>query len=109
MKRLEEFTRDDLAKFRKDIVLNSMFFSDYKNSFGIEEHSASLFFDSYLDFICEIADEDGFEWDYAEPGTSYYRGLHTWKEFLDKYDNIDNLEAWHGCYDDFSWVKYEEE
>lgn len=110
MKRLEDFTREDLEKFRKDVCLNSMFYSDFRNSFGIDEHSASLFFDSYFDFICELSAEDGFKWDYAEPGSTYYKeGNHTFKEFLDKYDTTDNLEDWHGCYEDFSWVKYEAE
>ena len=68
MKRLEDFTRDDLAKFRKEICLNSMYYSDYENSFGIDKHSASLFFDSYLSFISELSAEDGFKWDYANPG-----------------------------------------
>lgn len=110
MKRLEDFTREDLAKFRKDVCLNGMFYSDFRNSFGIDEHSASLFFDSYFSFICELAAEDGFKWDYAEPGSTYYKeGNHTFKEFLDKYDTTDNLEDWHGCYEDFSWVEYEAE
>jgi len=110
MKRLEDFTREDLEKFRKDVCLNSMFYSDFRNSFGIDYHSASLFFDSYFDFICELSAEDGFKWDYAEPGSTYYKeGNHTFKEFLEKYDTTDNLESWHGCYEDFSWVEYEEE
>lgn len=110
MKRLEDFTREDLKKFRKEICLNSLFYSDYRNSFCIDEHSAYLFFDSYLDFICELADEDDFKWGYAEPGSAYYQeGYHTWGEFLEKYDTLDNLENWYGCYEDFSWVEYEAE
>ena len=89
MKRLEDFTREDLAKFRSEICLNSMFYSDFRNSFGIDEHSASLFFDSYIDFICELAAEDDFKWDYEKPGSKYYKeGNHTWEEFLEKYDTF---------------------
>lgn len=112
MKRLEDFTRADLAKFRKDVCLNGMFYSDFRNSFGIDEHSASLFFDSYFDFICELAAEDGFKWDYSTRESKNYplkEGYHTFPEFLEKYDTTDNLEDWHGCYEDFSWVEYEAE
>ena len=110
IKRLEDFTRDDLAKFRKEIVLNSLYTSDYRNSFGISEESASLFFDSYLDDISDRAAEDGYKWDFPGPGSTYYQeGYHTWSEFLEKYDTIDNLESWWGCYEDFSWVVYEGE
>jgi hypothetical protein len=110
MKRLEDFTRADLEQFRGEIILNSLYYSDFNNSFGIDCHSASLFFDSYLSFIASMSAEDGYPWDYAEPGSPYYQeGFHTWEEFLAKYDTIDNLENWWGCYEDFSWVKYEEE
>lgn len=110
IKRLEDFTREDLAQLRSEVVLNSLYESDYQNSFGISQHSASLFFDSYLDDICDRAREDGYLWDYAEPGSTYYQeGYHTWAEFLKKYDTIDNLESWWYCYEDFSWVVYEGE
>ncbi len=109
MKRLENFTREDLAEFRSQIVLNGMFYSDFENSFGIHRKSASLFFDSYLDFICELAQEDGFRWDYFYGKDKPKEGQHTWQEFLEKYDTTDNLEDWYGCYEDFSWVEYDEE
>lgn len=110
IKRLEDFTREDLARLRSEVVLNSLYESDYQNSFGISQHSASLFFDSYLDDICDRASEDGYKWDYAEPGSTYYKeGYHTWSEFLEKYDTLDNLVSWWGCYKDFSWVVYEGE
>lgn len=110
IKRLEDFTREDLARLRSEVVLNSLYESDYRNSFGISQHSASLFFDSYLDDIIDRAREDGYLWDYAEPGSTYYQeGYHTWAEFLNKYDTIDNLYEWWCCYEDFSWVLYEGE
>lgn len=110
IKRLEDFTCEDLAQLRSEVTLNSLYESDYQNSFGISQHSASLFFDSYLDDICDRAREDGYLWDYAEPGSAYYKeGYHTWPEFLEKYDTTDNLYAWWCCYDDFDWVTYEGE
>ena len=57
MKRLENFKREDLAEFRKQIVLNSLFVSDYQNSLGISSDSACLFFDSFMSFIEDLAEE----------------------------------------------------
>ena len=110
IKRLEDFTRDDLARLRREVVLNSLYYTDYQNSFGIDCHSVSMFFDCYLDDIADMAREDGYLWGYAEPGSTYYQeGYHTWREFLEKYDTLDNLENWWGCYESFDWVKYEGE
>lgn len=99
MKRLEDFTREDLKKFRSEICLNSIYYADYENSFGISRSSASAFFDGYLDYLCDIAGEDGLD----------SRDEHSWEIILKKYDNIDNLQSWHECYDDFSWVVYADE
>ena len=30
-------------------------------------------------------------------------------DYFDEYDNADTLEQWYYCYEDFSWMKYEEE
>lgn len=101
MKRLENFKREDLERFRKDIVLNSLFVSDYQNSFGITPDSACLFFDSFMSFLEDLAEEDGFDIGKGTP--------EDYERFFAQYDTIDNLEDWHGCYEDFSWVEYEEE
>lgn len=98
IKRLEDFTREDLAQLREEVVLNSIYTADYRNSFGISDHSAYTFFDSYMEFICELAEEDGYEWDYR-----------TFDEFLKAYDTTDNLYNWWSCYDGFDWVVYEGE
>ena len=103
MKRFENFTKEDLQSLRKEIVLNSLFVSDYKNSFGISAKSVCDFFDSYMEFLSELAFEDNFK--IGDPS----KGMHTYDEFFDKYDTIDNLENWYGCYEDFSWVEYEDE
>ena len=95
-KRFEDLTRRDLIKLRKEIVLNSLFISDYENSFGFSPKSVNLFFDSYISFLDELAEEDGFNTDDIN-------------EFFNKYDTIDNLESWYNCYEDFDWVKYVED
>ncbi len=99
-KRFEHFTTEDLQNLRNEIVLNSLFVSDYQNSFGISENSVCTFFDGYMDYLCEMAHEDNFKF-----GGS---GEHTYSEFFDKYDTIENLVCWFYCYEDFSWVIYDE-
>lgn len=99
MKRLEDFTKEDLEKFRSEICLNSIYYADYENSFGISRSSASAFFDGYLDFLCEIAEEDGLN-----PNDEKYLDI-----IYEKYDNIDNLQSWYCCHDDFYWVVYNED
>lgn len=110
IKRLEDFTMEDLEQLRKEVVLNSLYTADYHNSFGISDGSACIFFDSYMDFICELAEEDGYKWDYERLGSAYHHeDYHTYDEFLQKYDTTENLYDWWGCYEDFSWVVYEGE
>ena len=96
MKRFEDLSIEDLAKLRKEIVLNSIYIADYENTFGFSPKSVSYFFDGYVSFLEEIANEDNFE-------------IKDYAIFLQKYDNIDNLYSWYNCYDDFSWIEYIEE
>ena len=103
MKRFENFTKEDLQSLRNEIVLNSLFVSDYNNSFGISAKSVCDFFDSYMEFLSELAFEDNFK--IGNPS----KGMHTYDEFFDKYDTIDNLGNWYGCYESFDWVEYEYE
>ena len=96
MKRLEDFTKDELWALRKQIVLNSVFIADYRNSFGIDEHSVAEFFDGFMDYMTEEEKEDG-------------RKDESWEEFFDHYDTPELLWEWFHCFDDFSWVKYNDE
>ena len=98
-KRLEDFKREDLAKLRSEIVLNSIFYTDYNNSFGINIHDAAAFFDGYYDFIWEMAYEKAEE---EGEGTSHL----THEYVMENFDNTDTLEEWYYCHDDFSWVRY---
>lgn len=89
----ETKTRDlaleDVLKLRRQIVLNSLFYSDYQNNMGVDEHEACDFFDGFMSFIEEMAEEDGFVLD----GTNY-------NEFFRKYDTAENLEEWFGCFEE---------
>lgn len=88
----DEMTREDLAKLRKDIILNSVYVEDYENSFGFSAKSMCEFFDGYVSFLDELAEEDGVV-------------IEDTFEFFDMYDNTENLYSWYCCFDDFDWVE----
>ena len=84
-----------LADLRKEIVLNSLYISDYDNSFGFDPNHINSFFDGYVSYLEELAEEDGYtEWD------NIFR-------MFNLYDNETNLWDWFNCSDDLSWVKFE--
>lgn len=92
MKKFENLTKDELWALRQQITLNSHYFADYENKFGFDSHSVCVFFDGYYDYIWELAEEQNEE---------------VTDEIVVKYyDNIGNLWRWYNCYDDFSWIKY---
>lgn len=93
-KAFKELTLEELSQLRKEINLNSIFIYDYTNSFGFNPWDICSFFDGYVSFLNELAREDGFE------GIDYY---------LAKYDTEENLYSWFLCYDDLSWVRFEED
>jgi len=105
-KRFENFSREDLQQLRNEIVLNSLYVSDYNNSFGISANSVCDFFDSFMSFIDDLAKEDNYIY-----GDNYgdHKYPHTIWDFFEKYDTIDNLENWYGCYEGFDWVQYDED
>ena len=45
-------------RLTKDIVWNSIFYSDYENRYGIDTHVVSDFADGYLDWLCEVFAEE---------------------------------------------------
>lgn len=92
MKRFEDFTTEDLKKLRSEICLNRLYVSDYNNSFGLDPHYVSDFFDGYISYMNELMEEDGKNLD--------------WEDQVEEYDNIDNLEGWYGCFDEFG-AKYD--
>lgn len=92
MKRFEDFTKEDLQQLRNEITLNSLNTSDYDNSFGILPKSAQEFFEGYIDYLVELAEEGG---QYDDIDAAF------------ELDTIENLVVWFNCYDDFSWVEYD--
>ena len=79
-------TKEELWDLRKEIVLNSLFTSDYENTHHILPRDAQNFFDGYVEYLYELAEENGEEPD-----------IH---DLCIKYDNADNLEGWYYCFDE---------
>lgn len=92
-KAFEDLTSAELSQLRKEVILNSVFIYDYSNSFGFNSWDICSFFDGYVSYLNELAREDGYE------------GI----DYLTKYDTEENLYSWFLCYDDLSWVRFEED
>lgn len=71
---------------RKQITLGSVFVADYRNTLGVDENNACAFFDGFVSYIEELAEEDGFSY---EDVFDLYR----------RYDTDENLLGWFNCYD----------
>ena len=88
---------DDLWALRQEIVLNSIFVSDYKNSFGFAPKSMQVFFDGYLEYLCDLAEEDGVDREDIS-------------EVIANYDDESNLfdYYWNSAdeQDGYEWVEY---
>lgn len=82
-------TKQMLWNLRQEISLNSMYYSDYRNSLSIDEHAVCDFFDGYLEFLSEIMQEEILAYDDAE-----------FFDWLPVYDNAENLWNWYGCFED---------
>ena len=79
-------TKEQLLQLRKEIVLNSLYFNDYKNSFGIDKNLVYNFFDSYMEYLQELETENN-------------ENLPI-NEFFNKYDTSENLiEYYFYCFD----------
>lgn len=49
--KLATMSAKKLWELRQEIVLNSVFLADYRNSQGLDEHAVCSFFDGYLEQI----------------------------------------------------------
>ena len=75
----------ELWELRQEIVLNSLFTSDYQNSFGINEEVVQNFFDSYMKELGYLLEEKvGKEEIKKMSDNKYY-------DELFKLDNKENL------------------
>ena len=99
-----------LWPLRQQIVLDSLYTSDFDNDFGIEAEQVQGFFEGYSSFISELAKDDGI---YEEAqkfleslpdDDSRKRGYYPIDDLVghwitERYDNENNLKRWYGCYD----------
>lgn len=82
-------TKTELQKLRGQIVLNSLYISDYHNSLRINEHRVCEFFEGYVSYLGELIEED-----YPNAKNNDWWGL------LKDYDTIDNLWNWYYMFDE---------
>lgn len=83
-KPFSRLTKNDLWSLRQQVVLNSLYVADYRNDLGYDEHKVCDFFDGYVSFLQEMADEYGTAWATL--------------------DSPEHLYDWFLCFDDFSWI-----
>ena len=73
-------TKQQLEKLRKEVVLGSLYYSDYANSFEIDTHVLCDFFDGYLEELqFQMAEE-----------IEDYTDEHFF-DYISEYDNIETL------------------
>lgn len=82
-------TNKFLWELRNEIILNSLFISDYRNTFGIDPHVVCDFFDSYLSYLDEEMAQTLSGYDDAH----FFDHLHD-------FDTEENLWNWYCCYED---------
>lgn len=73
-------TKKQLKQLRNQVVLNSLYTSDYLNSLFIKEKTAFNFFKGYVEHLEEIATEEG----YIFSDNNFF-------DFIKKYDTFNNL------------------
>ena len=73
-------TKNELWQLRQDITLNSLYFDDYENRFGFDTYTTLEFFNSYIDYLNELMEEDNDEYNDSQ-----------FFDMLDQYDNQENL------------------
>lgn len=81
-------SKEQLWKLRRQIVLGSLYYSDYVNTFGIDPHLVCDFFDSFLSFV-----EEQMQVDIPNYVDRYFFNL------LPVYDNAERLLEWYACYE----------
>ena len=68
-----------LWSLREEIVINSIYLSDYENSLDISTNDLCSFFDAYVEYLGELMEENGVDVE------------NRFFDELGKYDNKDNL------------------
>ena len=58
MKHINELSWIEVLDLRKQICLNSCFLRDYENNLEVDPREVLSFFDSYLEYLVELAGDD---------------------------------------------------
>ena len=83
-----EMSKRNLWALRTEITLGSLYTSDYENSFQILPRTVQDFFDGYIEYLWELAEENNKKADID------------FEDLVEIYDNADNLESWYYCFDE---------
>lgn len=89
-------TKTNLWNLRTEIVLGSLYTSDYENTFHILPIIVQSFFDGYIEYLWELAEENNKKADID------------FENLIEIYDNADNLEGWYYCFDEDPLLTYVE-
>lgn len=73
-------TDKQIISLREDIILGSLFLSDYKNTLNIKVEDAFDFFDTFLNYLGELMEEE----------IKDYSDSKFW-DYLPEYDTTENL------------------
>jgi hypothetical protein len=95
---LSRLGKVQLKRLRSDIVLNSIFISDYDNRYGIPAENVCDFFDGFMDYINEEIHQD---WGYSDSDLPYDK---YWEKHIWDLDNPDKLWEYYMTID---WSYYE--
>ena len=91
-----EMSKRNLWALRTEITLGSLYTSDYENSFQILPRMVQDFFDGYIEYLWELAEENNKKADID------------FEDLVEIYDNADNLESWYYCFDENPLLTYVE-
>ena len=67
-------TKNQLYNLRKQVTINSVMLKDYSNNMFISEKTACNFFDSYIEYLYELARDDNYYGDFTFAGHDKYQG-----------------------------------
>ena len=84
---IEDLGPIQLWRLRQDIILNSLYLNDYENRYDIDLREVNTFFDSYLNYLEDLMEEEivGFK------DEQFF-------DYLGQYDNRKNLIDWHNIW-----------
>ena len=88
-------TKTNLWNLRTEISLGSLYTSDYENTFRILPIIVQNFFDGYIEYLWELAEENN-------------KKDMDFEDLVEIYDNADNLEGWYYCFDEDPLLTYVE-